>query len=605
MNQNQSFQNKHELSPFLLNIDLNEDFSKYNPKLEENQNQNTNSNININSNSNQTQNQEKNQQIIFAQVARKIYKEIFNSILLDTSKITEILIDEQFLFLMENEKTQFKMQRLINDLPTLGKLFEQNILLRKDQMKFHKLVQREIDGILKIGMNKENVSQFLEIAEELHSSKLRINEELNYIYDFIDEIISNHIPENKYSISQNSQNLQNSIYDKISQTQFISDNLGKSFINSIAFQGSLTAGKSTSKFLSKIKFQNFLKIGLITGIEETGKILKLMEKRKKEDFKKINLNQKSVKIKIEKESYHFFNEKNEYLPDYINFKEYHPFYFHQIRFNHHINYYKFMEGLCGDGKLPKHMQTGAGRSGALFFLSTNQAFVIKNISKPDSKILRRLTNLYFQHLKKNPESLLPGIYGHYKIEFGNSCEYFMIMNNVFQTNLEIDEKYDLKGSTVKRGGKSKTKVPEAVYKDNDLVDFIYLGEATKKKIISQIREDITFLQKQNIMDYSLLVGISFIDNKKIQDLQSQVSLFQQNHFLKSFFGGIRAISVDENGRECVYFLGLIDILQEYTITKKVERSLKAVRYLTVNQMSSINPKSYLKRFLKMVERRIK
>jgi len=86
------------------------------------------------------------------------------------------------------------------------------------------------------------------------------------------------------------------------------------------------------------------------------------------------------------------------------------------------------------------------------------------------------------------------------------------MNNVFNTPLKIDYRYDLKGSTLGR----KTDVPIG-QRDNTIalkdLDFLEekkpfkVGRDNKNELIKIIRKDAEFFSNIGIIDYSLLVGV--------------------------------------------------------------------------------------------------
>eukprot|EP00435_Cladocopium_sp_Y103_P013880 s1785_g3.t1 len=83
--------------------------------------------------------------------------------------------------------------------------------------------------------------------------------------------------------------------------------------------------------------------------------------------------------------------------------------------------------------------------------------------------------------------------------------YFVVMNNMFNTPFEIHRRYDLKGSWVGR-------VTTGEFDPSDL-DFtkanekIRVGEERKAKLVAQIERDSSFLKENNVIDYSLLLGI--------------------------------------------------------------------------------------------------
>lgn len=86
------------------------------------------------------------------------------------------------------------------------------------------------------------------------------------------------------------------------------------------------------------------------------------------------------------------------------------------------------------------------------------------------------------------------------------------MANLFTSPLEIDVRYDLKGSQYGRSSRSNNKVWEKsiALKDLDFLEdgaAIELAPEQKEMMIQQIEKDVGFFQGNHIIDYSLLVGV--------------------------------------------------------------------------------------------------
>lgn len=102
--------------------------------------------------------------------------------------------------------------------------------------------------------------------------------------------------------------------------------------------------------------------------------------------------------------------------------------------------------------------TSSGKSGSFFYYSANGKFILKTISELEFKELLKILPGYYEHIKKYPKTLLCRYYGLHKIVFKKLKEadqrkteiYFVIMNNLFETDRELDVRYDLKGSLYKR-----------------------------------------------------------------------------------------------------------------------------------------------------------
>ena len=61
-------------------------------------------------------------------------------------------------------------------------------------------------------------------------------------------------------------------------------------------------------------------------------------------------------------------------------------------------------------------------------------------------------------------------------------------------------------------------------------------------------------------------------------------------------GGIRESVPDGTKGENVYFLGIIDILQQYNTKKAAENFFKGFKY-DRNEISAVHPKKYAERFV--------
>jgi 1-phosphatidylinositol-4-phosphate 5-kinase len=103
--------------------------------------------------------------------------------------------------------------------------------------------------------------------------------------------------------------------------------------------------------------------------------------------------------------------------------------------------------------------------------------------------------------------------------------HFVVMGNIFAQSLEIQERYDLKGSVVGRTvGEEKLKNLKSttILKDLDFHNDLILGPQKRDLLFNQLDIDCEFLQRQDIMDYSLLLGVhsrtkALHNNEEVQD----------------------------------------------------------------------------------------
>ena len=100
--------------------------------------------------------------------------------------------------------------------------------------------------------------------------------------------------------------------------------------------------------------------------------------------------------------------------------------------------------------------SSTGKSGSFFYYTMDGRFTLKTIHKNEYQFLREILPLYHAHIKNNPKTLIIKFFGLHKIRSkiaSNKREkviHFVIMSNIFNTKMEIHERYDLKGSTYQR-----------------------------------------------------------------------------------------------------------------------------------------------------------
>ncbi|RLM99041.1 hypothetical protein C2845_PM06G13610 [Panicum miliaceum] len=134
----------------------------------------------------------------------------------------------------------------------------------------------------------------------------------------------------------------------------------------------------------------------------------------------------------------------------------------------------------------------------------------------------------------------------------------------------------------------------------------------------QVDKDCELLEQERIMDYSLLVGIHFKDRCKdstnadngpphtaAEDseenrntslklgicMPSRVENIVKNPESESLLIG----ELTGEFQDVFLFFGIIDILQDYDISKKLEHAYKSMQY-DPNSISAVDPKQYCKRF---------
>lgn len=103
------------------------------------------------------------------------------------------------------------------------------------------------------------------------------------------------------------------------------------------------------------------------------------------------------------------------------------------------------------------------------------------------------------------------ILGLFELHHDGNSHKLIVVANVFNSSLPIHERFDLKGSTYKRTvGLDRRGTAGVVHKD---IDFMQMGRSLKlpvgmgQQLRRQIVLDACFLERQGVIDYSLLIGV--------------------------------------------------------------------------------------------------
>ncbi|CAF2614879.1 unnamed protein product [Rotaria sp. Silwood2] len=175
----------------------------------------------------------------------------------------------------------------------------------------------------------------------------------------------------------------------------------------------------------------------------------------------------------------------------------------------------FMSSLCAKDlrELPN-----PGASGSIFYLTADDTYIIKTVSKKEARFLLSLLPGYYMNLTQNPFTLLPKFFGLYCYQSANKNIRFVIMNNLIPTNVKLHEKYDLKGSIYKRkASEEERKRDLPTLKDNDFKSLhphgLILEPFFYDQLMQTIEDDVRVLGSFDIMDYSLLLAVHNISEE--------------------------------------------------------------------------------------------
>ncbi|KAJ8262891.1 hypothetical protein COCON_G00153480 [Conger conger] len=314
------------------------------------------------------------------------------------------------------------------------------------------------------------------------------------------------------------------------------------------------------------------------------------------------------------------------FPDF-RFKTYAPLAFRYFRELFGIKPDDYLYSIC---KNPLIELSNPGASSSLFYLTSDDEFIVKTVQHKEAEFLQKLLPGYYMNLNQNPRTLLPKFYGLYCVQSGGMNIRLVVMNNVLPRPIKMHYKYDLKGSTYKRRASRKERDKTCpTYKDLDFQDMheegLHFDTETYNALMKTLQRDCRVLESFKIMDYSLLLGVHVLDQSQRDEEASQVGGDGRRPVGQKVLYSTAMESIQGDGRagevtttddtmggiparthkdeKLLIFLGIIDILQSYRFIKKLEHSWKALVY-DGDSVSVHRPGFYANRFLKFMSTRV-
>lgn len=339
----------------------------------------------------------------------------------------------------------------------------------------------------------------------------------------------------------------------------------------------------------------------------------------KEDFKAFG------KIIIKNHNY-----SNEVMPSHFKFKEYCPRVFHNLRERFGVDDLFYARSF----QEPPQISESTGRSGSKFFDTCDKAFIIKTIESEEVEMMHHLLPKYHKFIVEcHADTLLPQYLGMYRVTVDNKEYYYIILRSIFSLSKTIHKKYDLKGSRVDREASEAEKSKDLpTFKDNDFTrDSVKLSVGTEMRtdLLDKIRKDIEFLSSQNLMDFSLLVGIheedridsdddldgdattngrsendDSADDSPSSPTEDSRIVMRSNSVTSGEIpmdGERYAIESSRDSKHETYYMGIIDVLTYYGANKKAAHAAKTVKHGAGAEISTVKPQHYATRFMDFLE----
>ncbi|XP_074566690.1 phosphatidylinositol 4-phosphate 5-kinase 6-like isoform X2 [Curcuma longa] len=321
----------------------------------------------------------------------------------------------------------------------------------------------------------------------------------------------------------------------------------------------------------------------------------------------------------------------------FRWKDYCPLVFRTLRKLFQVDPADYMLSICGSDALRE--LSSPGKSGSFFYLTNDDKYMIKTMKKAEVKVLLRMLPAYYNHVRAFENTLVAKFFGLHCVKLTGAAQRkvrFVIMGNLFCTQRSIHRRFDLKGSSHGRTtDKPESEIDEnTTLKDLDLNFIFRLQKSWFQEFQKQVDRDCELLEQERIMDYSLLVGVHFREASVSQETEvpnevintsneatPRLSRADMDQFLcdPTRWASIKlganmparvesivlrskndpesSVNLEPTGefQDVILYFGIIDILQDYDISKKLEHAYKSFQY-DPTSISAVDPRQYSKRF---------
>ncbi|CAN0916924.1 Phosphatidylinositol 4-phosphate 5-kinase 6 [Linum grandiflorum] len=336
----------------------------------------------------------------------------------------------------------------------------------------------------------------------------------------------------------------------------------------------------------------------------------------------------------------------------FRWKDYCPLVFRTLRKLFNVDAADYMLSICGNDALRE--LCSPGKSGSFFYLTSDDRYMIKTMKKAEVKVLIRMLPAYYKHVRQFENTLVTKYFGLHCVRLAGPNQKkvrFIIMGNLFNTMYTIHRRFDLKGSSHGRiTCKPESEIDASTtLKDLDLNYLFRLQRVWYQEFCRQIDRDCELLEQERVMDYSLLVGIHFReasyrdaltpprtsgvrtptghrtssgnqtptrngdgDGPRLSRTEMDKLVLDPSRWPSIKLGMNMPARVEKTVRkndgepqlvgeptgelyEVILTFGIIDILQDYDISKKLEHAYKSMQY-DPTSISAVDPKQYSRRF---------
>lgn len=276
-----------------------------------------------------------------------------------------------------------------------------------------------------------------------------------------------------------------------------------------------------------------------------------------------------------------------------------PFVFRKIRQIFTVSEEDFLDSTCSESRV-RELPT-PGKSGALFYITDDENYFMKTIQYIEEKMLLSMLPSYYKHILENPKTFLTKYMALFNVQTRRNRHIRMVvMASIFNENIFVDRKYDLKGSTYKRfASPSQLQSENVTLKDQDFENAVYFRPEVLQVVLDQLEKDSAYLESHSVMDYSLLLGLSDMLPEENESFRSRFGPTEED---APYFVGYQR---DKYGRKSGVrvCMGIIDFLQRFRLRKKVEYAGRVLQSCSASSASVAPPRLYRDRFMAFLKTR--
>eukprot|EP00928_Gymnodinium_smaydae_P027322 TRINITY_DN21170_c0_g1_i1.p1 TRINITY_DN21170_c0_g1~~TRINITY_DN21170_c0_g1_i1.p1 ORF type:complete len:1067 (+),score=206.70 TRINITY_DN21170_c0_g1_i1:123-3203(+) len=265
-----------------------------------------------------------------------------------------------------------------------------------------------------------------------------------------------------------------------------------------------------------------------------------------------------------------------------------------------------------------------GASGSFFYrvfsgVSGREAtsrFIIKQITLQEKRTLMRLLPAYRSHVQRRSGRSLIQYFGCHSMSLSwrySGKVYFVVMRNFLPVKQWLT--FDLKGATANRralsarflhrihaGADPRGGAAYGTLRDWEWMDIamtVDISAQDRASLAEIVAADAAFLREQGMLDYSLLVGI--------HRLPRDLAPAEHEARLQQLIAAGGYVSLE---RQKVYFFGIIDVLESYSLRWQMQHAVLRTAYClsckcaSMDGISALPPHEYADRFQTFVSREV-